>query len=84
MVQTMALNSWRSKFEREPSPADVLGEWGITTGAAQPAETENDMTGAAYVIDDIVDEIVRSYTVTTKERRSGERRSEGPRRKDES
>jgi hypothetical protein len=84
MVQTMALNSWRSKFEREPSPADVLGEWGITTGATQPAEAENDMTGAAYVIDDIVDEIVRSYTVTTKERRSGERRSEGPRRKDES
>jgi hypothetical protein len=83
MIQTMALNSWRSKFEREPSAADALKEWGIITAATTwPAETERDITGAAYVIDDIVDDIVSAYVVTAKERRSEERRSGSPRRKD--
>lgn len=85
VIQTMALSSWRSKFEREPSAAEVLEEWGISTaGTARANETDHDMTGAAYVIDDIVDDIVSRYTVTTRDRRSGERRSRIPRRKAES
>jgi TIR domain len=85
MIQTMALGSWRSKFEREPSAVEVLEEWGISTaGTARAGETDCDMTGAAYVIDDIVDHIVGCYTVTARDRRSGERRSGSSRRKDES
>jgi hypothetical protein len=84
IIQTMALNSWRSKFERAASAADVLEEWGIVTaGATRAAEAERDMTGAAYIIDDIIDDIVSGYTVTAQERRSAERRRGSPRRKDE-
>jgi TIR domain len=79
MIQTMALSSWRSKFEREPTAAGALEEWGISI-----ARADDDMTGAAYVIDDIVDDIVSRYTVTARDRRSGERRSGSSRRKDQS
>jgi TIR domain len=85
MIQTMALSSWRSKSERERSAADVLEEWGISiAGTARADETDHDMTGAAYVIDDIVDDLVSRYIVTAQDRRSRERRSWTARRKDES
>ncbi len=83
ILQSMALKAWRSKYEQKQSPssADVLGEWGLPRGAS-PRDSEQDMTGAAYIIDDIVDDIVGTYVITPKDRRAAERRDERPRRKD--
>lgn len=84
MIQAMALKAWRSKYEQQSSsPADVLEEWGIAASGAPPRSNGPDMTGAAYVIDDIVDDIVDTYVITPKDRRSGERRGGKPRRKGE-
>jgi hypothetical protein len=83
-LQSMALKSWRSKFEQEPasSAANILQEWGVETGQALlPSEVEDDMTGAAYIVDDIVDYIINEFAITPNERRSGERRDGPPRRK---
>lgn len=47
------------------------------------ARQRTDQAGAAYVIDDVVNDIVSAYTVRSKDRRSGTRRSGNPRRKGE-
>jgi len=44
---------------------------------------DDDQTGPAYVIDDVVDKLIFLYHVTTRDRRSGDRRSGESRRKDE-
>lgn len=85
VLQTMTLKAWRSKYERESSPpADILEEWGIAAKGAPSRDSAPDMTGAAYIIDDIVDDIVGTYTITPNDRRSEERRDGKPRRKSES
>jgi hypothetical protein len=84
IIQAMALRAWRSKYEQESSsPADVLEEWGIAARSAPSRDSGPDMTGAAYVIDDIVDDIVGTYVITPKDRRSAERRGGERRRQDE-
>lgn len=72
-LQRTALKSWRSKkasrFRWDNSPA------------SPPA---GDTTGAAYIIDDIIDELEKSYMVSSKDRRAEDRRSDAPRRTDDS
>lgn len=82
-IQSMALKAWRSKFERElSSPADAREEWGFAVGGTlTPSQADQDLTAPAYIIDDIVDDIVSMYVITLKERRSTERRGGTPRRK---
>jgi hypothetical protein len=80
-LKSMALKSWRAKFEQESPPVGGAEAWGIETGQVPlRPEAEHEMTGAAYVIDDVVDELVNAYTVTPKQRRLGQRRSDTPRR----
>ncbi len=68
-LERMALNSWRAKSEK------YVG-WGIQAGG-QAAEN---ITGAAYIIDDLVDAVTSAYVVTSKDRRSEDRRSGTSRR----
>ncbi len=64
-----ALNSWRAKSEK-------YSGWGLQV-TRRPSES---ITGAAYIIDDLIDEIMEAYVVTSKDRRRVERRSGVPRR----
>ena len=70
-LERTALKSWRSKSAKD---------FGWDTGYR--SQSSNNITGAAYVIDDIIDAMMNAYIITPKDRRSAERRSGGPRRKD--
>jgi hypothetical protein len=69
-LRPIALKSWRYKSNQGYG-------WGSTV-----VPREN-ITGAAYIIDDIVIELDKAYIITSKDRRSQERRSDAPRRKDQ-
>jgi hypothetical protein len=69
-LRPRALKSWRYKSNKDYG-------WGST---AVPREN---ITGAAYIIDDIVVELDNAYIITAKDRRSRERRSDASRRKDQ-
>ena len=71
-LERRALTSWRAKSDKNAG-------WGAEMGRAAAENT----TGAAYIIDDIIDEIANDFTVTSKDRRSGQRRGDAPRRRDE-
>ena len=71
-LERRALNSWRSKSEK-------YAGWGVHMGG----QASENITGAAYIIDDVIDGIMNNYIVTSKNRRSGERRSQIPRRNDQ-
>jgi TIR domain len=58
--------SWRAKSEKDP-------DWGVAAGQLS-RHGDEDLTGAAYIIDDLIDEIVTKYIVTSNDRRSAERR----------
>lgn len=68
-LERRAHTSWRAKSETHAG-------WGADMG--RPA-SEN-ITGAAYIIDDLIEEITSEFIVTSKDRRSGQRRSGTPRR----
>ena len=72
-LERAALDSFRSKSVKSSG-------WGIWPEKLQSTE---DNTGAAYIIDDLVDAIMNAYVVTSKDRRAGERRSGIPRREEE-
>ena len=71
-LERRALNSWRSKSEK-------YSGWGVH----MRRQASENITGAAYIIDDVIDGIMNTYIVTSKNRRSGERRSCIPRRSDQ-
>ncbi len=61
-----------------------MGPRGIETGpGAAQAAAEHDMTGAAYTIDDILDDLTSAYFITPKDRRSGQRHGPAARRRGE-
>jgi hypothetical protein len=83
-IESMAFKSWYSRTEQESPPSKMgLESWGfgIELGSTHSG-VEADMTGAAYIIDDIINDLTDAYTVTPKARRSRGRR-ETSRRKDE-
>jgi TIR domain len=69
-LRPVALESWRRK-------SDQSYEWGFTV-----VPREN-ITGAAYIIDDIVAKLDNDYIITSRDRRSQPRRSGASRRKDQ-
>jgi hypothetical protein len=48
--------------------------------SAWRARTQEQLTAAAYIIDDIINDLMATYVISTRERRGTERRSEEPRR----
>jgi hypothetical protein len=46
------------------------------------SNAQEQLTGAVYIIDDIVSELTATYDVTPKSRRAEDRRSGEPRRRD--
>lgn len=69
-LRPAALKSWRKKSSQAHG-------WDLTM-----VPREN-ITGAAYIIDDIVAGLDNAYIITSYDRRSQERRSYAPRRKDQ-
>jgi TIR domain len=84
MIESMAFKSWYSRTEQELTPSEAGREsWGLgIERTSSYSVAEDDMTGAAYIIDDIVNELTDAYIVTSKTRRSQERRN-ASRRKDD-
>jgi len=83
-IESMAFASWYPKATQESSQSRIeLESWGLGIELRSSySETDEDMTGAAYIIDDIVSDLTNKYVVTQKEQRSQGRRQTS-RRKDE-
>lgn len=82
-IERMAFESWYSKTEQESSGyLDGPESWGLRNVQRSSHSVVDDMTGAAYIIDDIVNDVTSSYVVTSKARRRQDRRA-ASRRQDE-
>lgn len=75
LLHGLAFRSWCSKMERRlAAPPAALDDWGLGIPPPLPPG-QPDLTGAAYIIDDLVQHLMDAYVITPRDRRRGARRS---------